>query len=1163
METKTIRKLAMAAAAALAATGAFATNVSGEPELFDMSKTDGGYVAAPVHGAAAHNLSGAGWYAGLKLTWDKNKQKASDTTTTVIDNAGAVNLSFKANSVPSGSGVANTTTSSWLQQYLATTTWYFSVTPETMYECFKAGKDYEITLTIGDNAYTATVPKDVELWEGGVKWYPAAGLLGGKVYGDAQLLADAVELGNYQDVKFLSDPSGLTFPDGFAAGDEVDGEWGVKMLHDHGWTFATVDGTNLVATCGNAGCPYNNDEVRMWLDLGTTEKDYDGLSVTRKAAFDGYFMDVFPEAAMTLTVDGVENGVMNDAGEYAVALSVTGLGDGATHVLSATVTINRKDITGAALVLSPASTTYTAAEQTVAPSVTVDGLAATFEIAEGSVTSATEIGTYSVTVDGTGNFTGTASATWEIVNTTGSLSGVAATVDDDAGTFEDGALAITNTMALGYADGVWTAGIALDWPMEKQDSLTSGHAYYATADSVKTTVSGGTVSNSEATAKFRRSALSGEKQFTYVAATVWTVPFSPAMVEAALAEGKTALEYTMRAGALAWGDSTEGDPDGVAFADYTITLPIEEPATCALGENETHDLGETLLTTTRIELAPGASVTSSVAQTAENAIFIATPGYDVVRSESGGVYTYAAVFTHEHDWSFAVVDGTNLVATCANGDCDAGGETRMWLDAGTTEKDYDGLSVTRKAAFDGFFESLFPEAAMTLTVNGVENGVMNDAGEYAVALSVTGLGDGATHVLSATVTINRKDITGAALAFAPAATLTYNAAEQTVSPSVAVDGLAATFEIAEGSTLAATEIGTYSVTVDGTGNFTGTASGTWEIVNTTGSLDVASANAGAGTVENGVLTVTDTRALGCSDGVWSAGLVLTWPVEKKGYSGIGQYGHAYYVTGESAIVTADAGAVEHETATDSYQYNLISLRSFTYLAKTVWTVELTPATIEAALAEGKTALEYTMRAGALQSETYAGGVAFADYRISIPLEGIKLYGEDGYQVYPAQSAADIVAEIKSAIDGAESLDGDGKSAAKAKVDALVEAAGGDAADVRRWIGEKTGGDYGALADSGYVVASYVLGVEKLVTDASEVSFALFEPAEGGFAVSVAIDGEDVEAARAKAAGIVRAGTDMRTFAKVDPSRISVRGGRLEIAPGAAAREFFKLLIERD
>ena len=95
------------------------------------------------------------------------------------------------------------------------------------------------------------------------------------------------------------------------------------------------------------------------------------------------------------------------------------------------------------------------------------------------------------------------------------------------------------------------------------------------------------------------------------------------------------------------------------------------------------------------------------------------------------------------------------------------------------------------------------------------------------------------------------------------------------------------------------------------------------------------------------------------------------------------------------------------------------------------------------------------------------------------------------------------------------------------------------------------------------MASYVLGVEKLVTDASDVEFALFEPAEGGFAVAVAIDGEDVEAARAKAAGIVRAGTDMRTFAKIDPSRISVRGGRLEIAPGAAAREFFKLLIERD
>ena len=79
---------------------------------------------------------------------------------------------------------------------------------------------------------------------------------------------------------------------------------------------------------------------------------------------------------------------------------------------------------------------------------------------------------------------------------------------------------------------------------------------------------------------------SQKKDFTYLATTTWTVPVTPAVVEAALAEEKSALEYAMRAGALVWGDSTEGDPDGVAFADYKIVLSLENPITFALGGGE-------------------------------------------------------------------------------------------------------------------------------------------------------------------------------------------------------------------------------------------------------------------------------------------------------------------------------------------------------------------------------------------------------------------------------------------------------------------------------------------------------------------------------------------------------------------------------------------------
>ncbi len=1176
----------VASVAAFAAAAVFAADIT----VAERDCVDDEYkVTTPEYNATAgHNLSAPGWYAGLEFTWGRNQQVATTTKASVSDNLNGVIvdeftvcgrsgiLSPYVDQSPAGSGLANTFTQSGTRRYMATTTWYFSITPEMLYQCYKEDKDYETTLTIGENnTYTVTAPRDMELQDdNGVMWYPAKGLLGEKVYGDAQLLASAVTLENYQSVRFLEDPSELTFPEGFAAYEIEEGQWGVKMLHGHDWSFDVVDGTNLVATCGTANCPYNNGVVKMWLDVETLEKTYDGASVKRSVKFDDLFETVFPAVSTLLKVDGVANGVINDAGEHQVTLAVTVVpesGDEVSRVLSTVVTVHPKDITGLPLVFSPASTlTYKAEPHTVSTDVNVGGnLSATFDIEAGSTTTATEIGEYTVTVNGTGNFTGTTSGTWQIVNTRGAIGGVAATTSADAGSYEDGTLTVTDTAALAYEDGVWTAGLTLTWPMEKEDSWTSGHAYYVNEESVKVSVTDGTVSNYEETGKFRRNALSGEKSFTYISDTVWNVGLTPAVIEAAIAEEKTSLEYTMRAGALVWGDSTEGDPDGVAFADYKIALSLEEPVVIELGEGETHDLGETVLTTTRIKLAPGASVTATVEQTAQGAFFIEAPGYDIVCSESEGVYTYATQFTHEHDWSFAVVDGTNLVATCANGDCDAGGETRMWLNVETAEKDYDGISVKRSAEYDENFTRLYPDLATSLTVNNVENGVMNDAGEYTVALAVSGLGDGETYELLATVKINQKDITGATLVLDPAST-TYNAAEQTVSPFVTVDGLAATIEVAEGSTTAATEIGEYAVTVNGTGNFTGATSGTWEIKNTTGALkSVASANAGAGTVENNTLTVTDTKALGYADGVWTAGLVLTWPMETKDWQLLDWDSYAHYVSEGSVLVTLgeNGGSYENATANGSYKTGASSSssRSFTYLATTTWTVELTPAIIDAALAEEKTALEYTMRAGAIQSDTYAQGVAFADYKIVVPLEGIKLYDESGYQVYPVQDTGDIVAEMKGAIDATEGLDEDGKAAAKSKVDALVAAADGDAKAVRAWADAKTGGDYGALAESDYIFASYVLDTKDIITDASEVAFGSFEQVAGGFAVSVTVDGGDIEAARAKAAEVVRVSTDLETFEKAEMSRISVReDGRLEIVPdGDGEREFFRLEIDRD
>ena len=94
---------------------------------------------------------------------------------------------------------------------MSNTEWYIYVTPEFMYSL--NGEDYSATLTIGGNTYTITVPNNIVLSDGSHQWYPAVGLLGEKVYGEAQYLADQITLDNYTTVKFLSDPSeaGFTF----------------------------------------------------------------------------------------------------------------------------------------------------------------------------------------------------------------------------------------------------------------------------------------------------------------------------------------------------------------------------------------------------------------------------------------------------------------------------------------------------------------------------------------------------------------------------------------------------------------------------------------------------------------------------------------------------------------------------------------------------------------------------------------------------------------------------------------------------------------------------------------------------------------------------------------------------------------------------------------
>ena len=1041
---------------------AHAANVSGVTLVNVELVNDNTYQAAPVYSANLSNYnhgSGCGWVAGIKLTWDKNKQKTADTSVSVTDNADSLNqVSYSAstyntssgNQAPDNSGMKNTMTSSGLftkTYYMSTTEWYVCITPEILYSLGET--DYSATLNIGGNIYTITVPNNIVLSDGSHQWYPAVGLLGEKVYGEAQYLANQIDVTNYDTVKFLVEPVGVTFGDGFAASDNGDGTWGVTMTHSHTWAYS-VDGATLTATCGNAGCPVGGSTT-VSLTLSGSDKVYDNKAITASADFDSSFKTIFPDAEATVstTKDGepIDNDKIKDVGEYVVTMIVTGLGDGQSYELSKTVTILPVDITGATLVLSPATTPYIGTEQTVTPSVTANNLAATIVVdTESSTTAATEMGTYSVTVNGTGNFTGTATATWSIVNTTGTGSTVAASTADSM-TVSGNDFALSDSAKLEYdaENEIWYAGITITWPVTTHNAtISGGYAQYVKTDTKKIEYSVGTVQDKTSEGSYKPNALSTTK-FTYLDTTTWKVPLTPAIISEALAEDKTSLTYTMIAGAFIWGNSTEGDTDGVMFQDYTITIPLDEnlklydnygnqvyPAvdyvaqidgkkyvsladafaasesgqTVTLIAQDDYDGEYEILEGVTVELgAFGSSdatyvlsIGSVLTSDAECTVSTRETGYGVERSGEGP-YTYSVVMLHVHDWDVDV-SGSVLTATCVADACPLDVTTysmRLFagVKSGATEdvdgKVYDGESMSRKAEFGNGFTDVFPdvETQISVTKGGESVDAINDVGEYVVTMTVTGLGDGQSYELSKTVTISPVDISESALVLTPATT-TYNGESQTVATSVTANNLSATIVVdAENSTTSATDIGTYSVTVNGTGNFTGSATATWSIVNTTGSLNgITSAVSGIGDFDsaNNTLAITDSTALEFSDGAWYAGITLEWPVETKGYSGIGQYGYAHYITEASAKFEADEGMFTNESGHGSYQYNLVSSHSFDYLSNTTWKVAITPAVVEAALNEEKTALEWTMRAGAIPSDTYETGVEFADYKIALPLD---------------------------------------------------------------------------------------------------------------------------------------------------------------------------------
>ena len=311
-----------------------------------------------------------------------------------------------------------------------------------------------------------------------------------------------------------------------------------------------------------------------------------------------------------------------------------------------------------------------------------------------------------------------------------------------------------------------------------------------------------------------------------------------------------------------------GNFTGTADKEFTIARKDIAGAEIQLGESLTYNGGEQSQTIS--------SVTSD--------------GLDVTYTVSGnsgteaGTYTLTVTgtgnFTNTADKAFTIArrDITDAVIGLGEGLTYNGGEQSQTISSVTA----GGLDVT-------------------YTVSGNSG---TEAGTY--TLTVAGTGN-FTGTAGKAFTIARKDIAGAEIELGES--LTYNGGEQsqTIS-SVTSDGLDVTYTV---SGEKRTDAGTYTLTVAGTGNFTGTAGKRFTIA----PMDISDAAVTAadvvynGTAQTTVITSVEADGLVLGSGDYTAAIRSAVSVGVYPLTVTGQDNFTGTAKGTFAIVKAAAPAV--------------------------------------------------------------------------------------------------------------------------------------------------------------------------------------------------------------------------------------------------------------
>ena len=418
--------------------------------------------------------------------------------------------------------------------------------------------------------------------------------------------------------------------------------------------------------------------------------------------------------------------------------------------------VDQKDIGGATITLGTQATYDGSTKNVGISKVTVDGkdLISTIEYTIKSGKTATDVGNTTLVIEGTGNYTGEASAVWSLVARELTLSSAAA-VDkpydgNNAATVNGGALS-------GVVSGDDVA-LAADSVGGTFDSRYAGTNINVTAEAF--TLTGTKAGNYTLT------------QPTGLKADITAADQTPTIIgTATLAKGGSTLDLSTL---------VDGAVGAVSF-------------TISSGGGSANLSGTTLTSTNTTGVV---KITVNVAVKDEN---------------SDGTMEYNA-YTGTDAITVTVTDKTNAAL--------AGGVTQSGCTYGET------LAAPAFTAPTGTTSTTYLYTG-TLAKGGSYNSATkpNEAGTYTVKVTC----ETATHIYTATsaaFAIEQKDISGMNVTLSMSTT-PYDGSSKSVT--VISVGTLGTSDYTVGGTTSGTQVGTYTVTVTGKGNYKGTANKTWEI----------------------------------------------------------------------------------------------------------------------------------------------------------------------------------------------------------------------------------------------------------------------------------------------------------------------------------------------